>query len=287
MGNLFSGRNVTDLPQNRELPRARQPLAGKIALVTGATSGIGNAITQALAAEGVDLILVGRSAGTLKPLTDRLAEDGRTARGIRADLTIEEDVAELVKSIDGEEAELDLLVHAAGMISLGAVEMSKVEDFDAQYRCNARAPYQLTRSLLPLLRKSRGQIVFLNSTAGLTARGHSGAYAASKHALKAIAESLRQEVNEDGIRVLSLYLGRTATPMQERVFSYEGRAYKGDLLLQPSDVARVLITLLSLGPTAEVTDISMRPFMRSYGLMGLLPAAGLMELVQTALLLPW
>lgn len=265
----------------------QQPLAGKLALVTGATSGIGNAITQALAAEGVDLILVGRSIETLHSLTDRLAKDGKTARGIRADLTLEEDVAELVKSINGKEAKLDLLIHAAGIISLGAVEKANVEDFDAQYRCNARAPYQLTRLLLPLLRKSRGQIVFLNSTAGLTAKGQFGAYAASKHALKAIAESLRQEVNDDGIRVLSVYLGRTATPMQEKIFSYEGRAYDGDLLLQPSDVAQVLIPLLSLGPTAEVTDISMRPFMRSYGLIGLLPAAGLAEYLHTALQLPW
>lgn len=286
MGHRSNGRDTTERLQSRGLVRARRPLAGQLALVTGATGGIGSAIAEALAAEGADLILVGRSAETFDALAERLAEDGGQARGIRADLTVEEDVAELVASIYAKEGRLDMLIHAAGTISMGAVEKAKVDDFDAQYRCNARAPYQLTRSLLPLLRKSQGQIVFLNSTAGLNAKGQVAAYSASKHALKAIAESLRQEVNGDGIRVLSVYLGRTATPMQERVFSYEERAYNGDLLLQTSDVARVLIPLLSLGATAEVTDICMRPFIRSYSLMGLLPAAGLAEYVQAALLLP-
>jgi NADP-dependent 3-hydroxy acid dehydrogenase YdfG len=113
---------------------------------------------------------------------------------------------------------------------------------------------------------ARGQIVFINSSVGLTAkRPDIGQYAATKHALKAIADSLREEVNPKGLRVLTVYLGRTATPMQETISRQEGRAYHPETLLQPEDVASVVLNALMLPPTAEVTDISIRPMARPKG----------------------
>jgi NADP-dependent 3-hydroxy acid dehydrogenase YdfG len=86
-----------------------------------------------------------------------------------------------------------------------------------------------------------------------------GPYAATKHALKAFADSFREEVNAEGLRVLSVYLGRTASPMQARIHALEGKAYHPEYLLQPSDVAAVVLNALCLPRTAEVTDISLRP----------------------------
>jgi NAD(P)-dependent dehydrogenase (short-subunit alcohol dehydrogenase family) len=145
------------------------------------------------------------------------------------------------------------------------MERARVEDLDLQYATNVRAPYLLTQRLLEFLKVSRGQIVFINSSAGLTAkRPEVGQYAATKHALKAVADSLREEVNRKGIRVLTLYLGRTATPMQEALFRQEGREYCPAALLQPEDVASVVVHTLLLPPTAEVTDISIRPMQKIF-----------------------
>jgi len=111
-----------------------------------------------------------------------------------------------------------------------------------------------------MIKSRRGQIVFVNSSVGLIARANVGQYAATKHALKAIADSLREEVNADGVRVLSIFPGRTATPMQELVHKMEGRVYQPERFTQPEDIAQVVINTLALPRTAEVTDISIRPF---------------------------
>jgi NADP-dependent 3-hydroxy acid dehydrogenase YdfG len=108
----------------------------------------------------------------------------------------------------------------------------------------------------------QGQIVFINSSAGLTAKAGAGQYAATKFALKAIADSLRAEVNALGLRVLSVYPGRTASPMQAAIYKMEGKAYNPERLLQPEDVAACVINALSLPRTAEVTDIQVRPLVK-------------------------
>jgi NADP-dependent 3-hydroxy acid dehydrogenase YdfG len=236
----------------------------QIALVTGASSGIGQAIALALAAQGAVLCLVGRRVERLKAVADSLPATAARVECYRADLTQDQDIRALAASLARDCGALDLLIHSAGVYALGAIEAAPVEDFDWQYRTNVRAPYLITQALLPMLRSRRGQVVFMNSTAGTRAPAHVGQYAATKHALKAIADSLREEVNTDSIRVLSVMLGRTATPMQAAICEMEGRTYRPELLLQPEDVAAVVINALSLPRSAEVTDISIRPLIKSY-----------------------
>ena len=89
-------------------------------------------------------------------------------------------------------------------------------------------------------------------------------YAATKHALKAVADSVREELNPAGVRVLSLFLGRTATPMQASIFAAEQREYNPGILMQPEDVAEVVVNALALARTAEITEITMRPATKSY-----------------------
>lgn len=132
-------------------------------------------------------------------------------------------------------------------------------DFDRHYRVNVRAPLLLTQLLLPLLRAARGQIVFINSSLGVRTKERAGAYAASKHALKALADTLRMEVNADGIRVLSVFPGNTATPMQAQICQALGQPYEPAHLLQPDDVAVAVRDALTLAPTAELTDLHIRP----------------------------
>lgn len=237
-------------------------LVGHVAVVTGASGGIGRAIALALSQQGVELYLVGRNPVTLSE-TATAARQFSNVTSLQIDLNDPECLGSLVRRLDAA-GRLDVLIHGAGVIHQELMEHARMEDFDLQYTTNVRTPYLLTQRLLPLLTSSCGQIVFINSSVGLAVkRPEAGQYAATKHALKAVADSLREEVNPKGIRVLTLYLGRTATLMQEALFKQEGREYHPEALLQPEDVASVVVHTLMLPPTAEVTDISIRPMIKA------------------------
>lgn len=234
-------------------------LRGKTAIVTGASSGIGRAIAIGLAAQGVTLGLVGRDPASLRQVVEAAGAEPSQHRCFRADLTVERDVDELVAAILREFDAVDILVHSAAGIWLGPVETASAEQLDLHYRINLRAPYVLTQGLLPSLKARQGQVLFMNSSASLGAKANVAQYAATKLALKAVADSLREEVNPAGVRVLSLYPGSTASPMQAAVHVSEGRTYRPGLLMQPEDVATLAIQALALPLSAEVTEIRMRP----------------------------
>lgn len=231
----------------------------QIAVVTGASSGVGRAIALSLAKERASLCLIGRNLDSLEVVAERARATAPYARGYQTDLTRDKDIHELAAHLKDHFGHIDLLVHSAGVIASGPLESATVEDFDWQYRTNVRGPYLMTQTLLPLLKTRHGQIVFINSSVGLSAKANVGQYAATKHALKAVADSLRDEVNADGMRVLSVFLGRTASRMQAAVHEREGRPYDPARLVQPEDVASVVLQSLRLPRTAEVTDISIRP----------------------------
>jgi NAD(P)-dependent dehydrogenase (short-subunit alcohol dehydrogenase family) len=228
--------------------------AGQQALVTGAGSGIGRAIALALAREGLNLVLVGRDRHKLGAVA---GEAATPVRMVTADLATTEGLNVVVDAVGDR---LHVIVHCAGgylrepIASLSANAWRPLEEL------NVRAPILLVAGCLGRLRAAQGQVVFINSTAALSS-GSPGlaAYAASKHALKAAADVLRQEVNPYGIRVLSIFPGRTDTPMQRAVLSGEGRSAPPGGLMLPDDIASMTIAALRLPRSAEVTDIIMRP----------------------------
>jgi NADP-dependent 3-hydroxy acid dehydrogenase YdfG len=206
--------------------------------------------------------LVGRRSEELEKTAAEARAAGASAVEARpVDLTDAPAAEALYAEVVGAGA-LDILVHSAGVISLGSMKDSSLADFDAQWQANVRAAYALTKACLPALRAAEGQVAFINSSAALNARAGVGQFAATEAAVKAVADSLRDEVNADGVRVLSVFPGRTATPRQERIHAGEGRDYQPDRLMQPSDVATMLLAALELPRTAEVTDISMRPLLK-------------------------
>jgi NADP-dependent 3-hydroxy acid dehydrogenase YdfG len=232
-------------------------LKGQVAVVTGATSGIGKSIALALAEMGVHLILLGRDLDRLNSVRETARRESTYAESYAVDLTRKENIFCFVKKIERSFDTVDILVHSAGLIYTGALESATVADFDEQYRVNVRAPFLLIQRFLPMLRAGKGQIVFINSTAGLRPGRHNGLYAATKSALKSLADSFRDELNNDGIRVLSVYPGRTATPMQRALIGRD--EYRLERLLRPEDVTAAVISALSLPRSAEVTDITIRP----------------------------
>jgi NADP-dependent 3-hydroxy acid dehydrogenase YdfG len=239
-------------------------LRGRFALVTGASSGIGRAIARALAAEAAALRLVGRDGDRLAVAQREALEAGASeAEIVRADLASDAGLEEIVASAR-RLAPLDILVHSAGAYERGAVERGSAHAFDRQYRANLRAPFVITQGVLPLLRERGGDIVFVNSTQGLAASAGLGQFAATQHGLKALADSLRQEVNADDIRVLTVHLGRTATPRQQKIFAAESRSYQPERLMQPEEVAAMVVAALRLPRSAEVTSLVMRPTLKTY-----------------------
>jgi NAD(P)-dependent dehydrogenase (short-subunit alcohol dehydrogenase family) len=219
-------------------------------LITGAGSGIGAALTDALHARGDSLVLVARSPERADELGSRW--DG--ARTLVADLA---DAASFA-GLDLPDS-LDSVVHAAGVVDLGAVGELTAEQWREHMDVNLVAPAVLTRLALPSLRAGRGTVVFVNSGAGLRANPQWAAYAASKHGLRALADSLRAEEQEHGVRVTSVYPGRTATPMQEWVHDQEGKEYDAGEWIRPETVADTILHVLDLPRDATVPDVTVSP----------------------------
>ena len=181
--------------------------------------GIGRAIAFDLLAAGTEVLMLGRSMARLVQPPPPENVQGR-CHFVAADLT-ENDAAERVAAEISPKRRLDILVLSSGIYERSC----EPAVFARQIAANLVGPYALIRRLLPLLIEAKGQVVFINSTQGLKASPEVGQYAATKHALKAVADSLRDEINASGVRVTSIFLGRTATELQRAVFEMEGRPY--------------------------------------------------------------
>src|SRR6266852_3478618 len=232
-----------------------ESLKDQIAVVTGASSGIGKAIALSLAAQGAEACLVARRRELLEDVAKQIHALGSRGHACPADLTKDEDIRGLGDRFQKDFCHVNVLVLCGGAIFYGPLEKAPLADLDLMYRSNVRGHYLMIQTMLPLLRKSKGQIVFINSSAGLRSPATAGQFAATQHAFRSIA---------DGLRVLSVYPGRTATPRLAKLFEKEGRAYQPDLLMQAEDVAEMVTHSLRLPRTAEVTDIRIRPMQKSY-----------------------
>ncbi len=219
-------------------------------LITGAGSGIGAVLARRLADRGDSLVLVARSAARGEELTERF--EGATA--LVADLADPGSLADL--ELPGS---LDSVVHAAGVVDLGAVADLSAGAWREQIDVNLLAPAELTRLALPGLRAARGTVVFVNSGSGLHVNPTWAAYGASKFGLRALADALRQEEQDTGVRVSTIYPGRVATPMQQRVHDQEGKAYDEGQWIRPETVADTILHVLDLPRDATIADLRISP----------------------------
>lgn len=238
-------------------------LKHQVAVVTGASSGIGRACCLALAEEGVTVCLLGRKIDELHGVENEIKQVSPLSKVFKVDLAVDGEIDKAAELIRKEFGRVHILVHSAGVFSMGRLDEAPIEDFDYQYKINVRAPFLLTQKILPMLVEDHGQIAFVNSTVAMGAKNKLSQYCATKSALKAVADSLRLEVNSQGIRVLTLYPGRTASPMQEKVCELEGSAFNPELMLRSEHVAKLLVSTLAMPRDTEVTDIYFRP-MKKY-----------------------
>jgi NADP-dependent 3-hydroxy acid dehydrogenase YdfG len=211
------------------------------AVVTGATSGIGREVARQLAELGWQVVAIGRDQASL----DELAASTERISPRRADL-LADDLDALVPE------RVDAVVHAAGISPSTDVEHTSDEDWEWVLALNVTAGAALTRRALPALRASRGTVVFVNSGAGTAARPRNTPYAASKHALRALANGLRVEEEGNGVRVSTVYPGPTDTPM------FGGDVDRAELI-RPASVARAVVMAITATEDVQLTDIHVRP----------------------------
>lgn len=233
---------------------------GQSAIVTGASRGIGYAIALLLSELGARVAFVARGRDALAAAAGTA---GDTAISIACDIARPGGPAEIIGTTLASFKRLDILVHCAGVITQEDVASADLAALDDMFRVNVLGPYALTQAALPALRQSRGQVLFINSSllSATDLRGRGG-YAATKFALKAVADGLRAEVNEHGVRVISIMPGTTATVSQERLYALAGKPYNPERLLQPADVAVAVCNSLAMPRTAEITDVYMRPMQK-------------------------
>jgi NADP-dependent 3-hydroxy acid dehydrogenase YdfG len=232
-------------------------LKNAVALVAGASGDIGRSIAFDLLGAGAEVFMLGRSLPRLvqPPPPENFREK---CHFLAADLT-DNSATERINAEISSRHRLDIVV-----LSCGTYERSHDPAvFASQIAANVVGPYALLQQLLPMLIEAQGQVVFVNSSQALKATAGLGQYAASKHAMKAVADSLRDEVNLQGVRVMSLFLGRTAGERQRAIFAAEGRPYPPERLIQPADVSGLVLSLLRLPRTSEVTDIVIRPMQKT------------------------
>jgi NADP-dependent 3-hydroxy acid dehydrogenase YdfG len=216
------------------------------ALVTGASRGIGSAIATALAPTH-SVLLAGRPSSQLEAVAERL---GATT------LPLDLRDAAAIRKATAALGELDVLVHNAGVSIPGHVGQSTADQWRTTFEVNVVGAVALTLALLPALRQAHGQVVFVNSGSGRKVSPGMASYSASKFALRAFADSLRDD--EPALRVTTVYPGRVDTDMQRELVAFEGDEYDPSRFLRPETVAEVIANVVATPPDGHVHEVVIR-----------------------------
>jgi 3-oxoacyl-[acyl-carrier protein] reductase len=230
-------------------------LAGKVAIVTGASRGIGRAISVALAQEGATIVLAARSIRQLQITAEQVIKAGGTAHTVHVELTEEKSICNLVQVTGEKLGRLDILVNNAGVTHSAPLEQTSTEDWDRCISINARAPFILCREALPLLKKSpAAYIINIASVVGVKGYPLQSAYTASKHALRGMAMSLAEELRGSNIRVHVLCPGGADTDMVGKVRPDIAK----DELIKPQEIAELVLYLVTHKGNAVVDELRIR-----------------------------
>ena len=230
-------------------------LAGKVAIVTGASRGIGRAISIALAEEAATIVLVARASDKLQEAAGKVTQAGGRSRIVVTELTDEESIKGLVKYTEAEFGRLDVLVNNAGITHSARLEETATGDWERLMWVNARAPFILCREALALLRKSQAAyIINIASVVGVKGYPLQSAYTSSKHALRGMTISLSEELRDSNIRVHLLCPGGVDTEMVSNV---RPDIEKEDLI-GPDEIAELVLYLVTHKGKGIVDELHIR-----------------------------
>jgi NAD(P)-dependent dehydrogenase (short-subunit alcohol dehydrogenase family) len=231
-------------------------LAGQVALVSGASRGIGRAVALAFAREGARLVLVARGREELARVAGRIESGGGSALAVAGDAAEADTATRVVEATLARFGRLDCLVAAQGAGTFGPLETSTVDEWDAMLRANLTATYLMCRAVLPpMLAAGRGTIVTVVSLAAVRAIPGCAAYTASKAGVLGLVRALAAEVRGRGVRVSALCPGAVDTPFWDRI---PGAPDRGRML-QPEAVAEAALLVAAQPPGAFVEEIVLAP----------------------------
>lgn len=239
-------------------------LTGSVALVTGASSGIGRAVALELASAGSTVVAGARRGDRLSDLAQEIKALGGRCEPVHLDVSDEDDCRSVVRNAAASFGSIDILVNNAGVMLTGPIEGADTDDWRRMFSVNVLGMMYMVRQSLPHLLASKGTIVQISSVAGRVARIGQGAYAATKWAVNAFSESLRQEVTERGVRVITIEPGATATELVSHITHHATRAQAEEWVatirtLQPQDVAAAVLFGLLQPSHVCVNEITVRP----------------------------
>lgn len=233
----------------------RNQLQGKLAAITGASSGIGETTARRLASEGMDVAIGARSGKRLQQIAEEIEDEHDVqALAVEVDVRSMDAVQGFADAVEDRFGGVDLLFANAGTGGHGVVAETSEEDFEATIDTNLTGAFRTAKAFLPLLRGREGTrtIVFTASVSGTVPMAGGSAYCASKFGLRGFARSLAQEVSDDGIRTTAINPGYVNTPW------HSGHP-RAEEMVQPEDIADLVVTLATMNDTALIDDVRVWP----------------------------
>lgn len=240
------------------------PLLGKVAFITGASSGIGAAVARTLAANGAAVAVAARRLPLLDRLVEVISADGGTAMAVELDVTDEKACKDAVEQCVEQFGGLDILVNNAGVMLLGPIEDANTDDWRRMVDTDILGVMYMSHAALPHLLQTEGSLLQLSSVDWRSAGPLTGVYNASKSAVNVFSESLRQEVTTRGVRVVLIEPGATATDLPSHITHSPTRDAVTEFsttmrLLGPEDVAAAILYAVTQPAHVAVNEILLRP----------------------------
>jgi NADP-dependent 3-hydroxy acid dehydrogenase YdfG len=240
-------------------------LDSKVVVITGASSGIGEATAEALAEEGATVVVAARREERLSELVERLNGDGGKALAVECDVTDEEQAHALIQRAKDEFGQVDILVNNAGVMQLSKIEKGLSDEWRTMFDVNVMGLLYTTDAAVQVMKEQgSGHLVNVSSVAGRKSGPLRGAYSGTKFAVNAISEALRQELIEDNIRVTVVEPGAVETELPDHITDEEARegiqsVYGLDDILQAEDIANAIAYCVSQPERVSVNEILIRP----------------------------
>ena len=240
-------------------------LKGKVAVVTGASSGIGEATAGALAAEGASVVVAARREDRLEDLVERINGNGGKALAVACDVTDEQQAHELIQRAKDEFGRVDILVNNAGVMQLSKVQRGLSDEWRTMFEVNVLGLLYATDAAIEVMKEQgSGHLVNISSLASRGTRPGLGVYSGTKMAVNGISESIRQELLENNIRVTMVEPGAVETELPDHITDEEAREGLSALLeqlepLKAEDIANAIVYVVTQPERVSINEILIRP----------------------------
>ncbi|WP_440988524.1 SDR family NAD(P)-dependent oxidoreductase [Haloarchaeobius baliensis] len=239
------------------------PLDGSVAIVTGASSGIGEATAEAMAAEGATVVLAARRVDELEAVADRIETAGGSALVVPTDVTEADDIDELVETVVAEYGRIDVLVNNAGVMLVEPLERAERSNLRQMVEVNLLGLMNLTHAVLPVMQdQETGHVVNVSSVAGRFASENFSGYNGTKFGVNGFTEALRKEVTTEGIRTTVVEPGAVETELPTHITDEQILEQLGEMelpTLDADDIARGIVYATSQPAHVDVNELLIRP----------------------------